>query len=55
VASIGLGPIRLKRVRADERLQSFIEELEPRLRAFLPAATARNLVAHQAEGRQSQV
>jgi len=40
---------------ADERLQSFINELEPRLKAYLPAEAAPSTksVVHQADGRQS--
>jgi exosortase D (VPLPA-CTERM-specific) len=40
---------------ADERLQSFINELEPRLKAYLPAETAPSIksVVHQADGHQS--
>jgi EpsI family protein len=40
---------------ADERLQSFIEQLQPHLRAYLPAETAPNAksVEHRPAGRQS--
>jgi len=40
--------------KADERLQSFIEELEPRLGAYLPSETAPNAksLVHQPAGRQ---
>ena len=39
---------------ADERLQSFLKDLEPRLRAYLPADPDRDkAVVDQAKGRQS--
>ena len=38
---------------ADERLQSFIDELEPRLRAYLPTESPPKAVVHQAASRQS--
>jgi exosortase D (VPLPA-CTERM-specific) len=40
---------------ADDRLQSFIEELEPRLRAYLPPETESQVksVVHRPAGRQS--
>jgi hypothetical protein len=39
---------------ADERLHSFIEELEPRLKAYLPSDSAPvKSVVHQPEDRQS--
>jgi exosortase D (VPLPA-CTERM-specific) len=38
---------------ADERLQSFLKDLEPRLKAYLPADPADRAVVDQAEGRQS--
>jgi exosortase D (VPLPA-CTERM-specific) len=41
--------------KADERLQSFIQELEPRLSAYLPAETASDVksVLHRPRGGQS--
>ena len=40
---------------ADERLRSFIDQLEPRLRAYLPPETAPDIkaVVHDANDRQS--
>ena len=38
---------------ADERLHSFIKDLEPRLKAYLPADPGVKSVAYQPQGRQS--